>query len=107
LFIHPIHYTVLSNHVSLPESSWFVGYKQLILWCLLKLEMVSEDDDDDDDELVSLIVKSRIDCAFLIGDDPSHCTSLVRTTMPKEWLVAVIVHLQQQPINCSSIPWRS
>jgi hypothetical protein len=102
LSIHSIHWTVFGNCVSLPKSTWFVAYKQLILHCLLKLGMVCEDDDD---KLKLLIVESQVDCAA----HPSLCTSLVRITMLKEWLlhserlVSVIFHLQQQPINSPGI----
>jgi hypothetical protein len=61
-FVHPSHSLdcMFVNRVSLPKSTWFVAYKQLILRCLVKLGMVSEDDDD---ELKLLIVQSQIDCA--------------------------------------------
>jgi hypothetical protein len=64
LLIHPIHWTVFGNHVSLPKSTWSVAYKQLILRCLLQLGMVSEDDDE---ELVHLIVESQINCTVPRG----------------------------------------
>ncbi len=101
LSVHPIHWTVFGNRISLPESTWSVAYHQLILRCLLKLGMVSEDDDD---ELVPLIVSHKFIVQSL-GDDPSHCTSYLEWLLHSEQLVSIIVHLQQQPITSSSMPW--